>query len=123
MRDIMSAMDASLNPITGDLTGERINTLGNAVYIRLKTPLGAWWKEPTVGSRLHELQRSKDLPRVGKLAKQYAEQALQPLLDDGRAQAITVAVEQPHNGWLDLHVEVLDATGNPQVFRLPVKVN
>ncbi|WP_242671874.1 phage GP46 family protein [Stutzerimonas kirkiae] len=39
----------------------------------------------SLGSRLHELQRCKDLARIGKLAQQYAEQALQPLLDDGRA--------------------------------------
>ncbi len=62
-------MDACINPITGDLTGPRINTLGNAVYIRLMTPLGTWGKDTTVGSRLHELKRSKDLPRVCKLAK------------------------------------------------------
>ncbi|WP_256587803.1 phage GP46 family protein [Pseudomonas sp. Irchel 3E13] len=105
------------------MTGQRINTLGNAVYIRLTTPLGSWWKDPTVGSRLHELKRSKDLPRVGKLAAQYAEQALQPLLDDGRAQAISVTYEQPHNGWLNLLIEVVDVTGNPQVFRQPVRVN
>lgn len=76
-----------------------------------------------MGSRLHELKRSKDLPRVGKLAKQYAEQALQPLLDDGRAQVITVNVEQPHNGWFNLQIDITDATGNPQVFRHPVRVN
>ena len=116
-------MDAGINPTTGDLTGERINTLGNAAYIRLMTPLGTWWKNTTVGSRLHELKRSQDLPRVGKLAKQYAEQALQKLLDDGRAQNITITVEQPHNGWLNLQIDITDVTGNPQVFRQPVRVN
>ncbi|AZE10168.1 Bacteriophage protein GP46 [Pseudomonas chlororaphis subsp. aureofaciens] len=115
-------MDAALDPKTGDLTGQRINTLANAVYIRLMTPLGTWWKDPTLGSRLHELRREKDRPRVGILAKQYAEQALQPLLDDDRAKAITVSIEQPHNGWLLLHIEIIDATGNPQVFRQPVRV-
>ena len=66
-------MDAGINPTTGDLTGQRINTLANAVYIRLMTPLGSWWADPTLGSRLHELRREKDRPRVGILAKQYAE--------------------------------------------------
>lgn len=115
-------MDAGINPTTGDLTGQRINTLANAVYLRLMTPLGTWWKDPTLGSRLHELRREKDRPRVGILAKQYAEQALKPLLDDGRAKNITITAEQPHNGWLTLHIEILDATGNPQVFRQPVRV-
>ena len=115
-------MDAGINPTTGDLTGQRIHTLGNAVYIRLMTPLGTWWKDTALGSRLHELKRSKDLPRVGKLAKQYSEQALQPLLDDGRAQEITISYEQPRNGWLILQIDIIDATGNPQVFRQPVRV-
>ena len=90
-------MDAGINPTTGDLTGKRINTLANAVYIRLTTPLGSWWKDPGLGSRLHELRRSKDLPQIGKLARQYSEQALQPLLDDGRARSISITYEQPHN--------------------------
>lgn len=116
-------MEAGINPTTGDLTGRRINTLGNAVYIRLMIPLGTWWKDTSLGFRLHELKRSKDLPRVGKFAKQYAEQALKPLLDDGRAQDITITAELPHNGWLYLHIVIIDATGNPQVFRQPVRVN
>ncbi|MCB2256613.1 phage GP46 family protein [Pseudomonas chlororaphis] len=115
-------MDAGINPTTGDLTGQRINTLANAVYIRLMTPLGTWWKDTTLGSRLHELKREKDRPRVGILARQYAEQALQPLVDDARAQAITITAEQHHNGWLVLQIEIIDATGNPQVFRQPVRV-
>lgn len=118
----MLPMDAGINPTTGDLTGQRINTLANAVYIRLMTPLGSWWADPSLGSRLHELRREKDRPRVGILAKQYAEQALQPLLDDGRAKTITITAEQPHNGWLILQIDIIDATGNPQVFRQPVRV-
>lgn len=115
-------MDAGINSTTGDLTGQRINTLANAVYIRLITPLGSWWKDPRLGSRLHELHREKDRPRVGILAKQYAEQALQPLLDDGRAKKITINADQPHNGWLDLLIDITDATGKQQVFRQPVRV-
>ena len=115
-------MDAGINPTTGDLTGRRIHTLANAVYIRLITPLGTWWADASLGSRLHELRREKDRPRVGILARQYAEQALKPLLDDGRAKKITITAEQPHNGWLVLQIDILDATGNPQVFRQPVRV-
>lgn len=115
-------MDSGINPITGDLTGQRIDTLANAVYLRLATPLGSWWADPLMGSRLHELQREKDRPRVGILARQYAEQALQPLLDDRRARSIRITSEQPHNGWLLLHGVVVDSTGNSQIFRYPVKV-
>ncbi len=84
--------DAALDTLTGDYTGERISSLANAVYLRLMTPLGSWWAAPSVGSRLHELEREKDVARVRRLAVQYAEQALQPLVTDGRARVVSVAV-------------------------------
>lgn len=50
-------------------------------------------------------------PRIALLARQYAAQALQGLLDDGRARAVEVSAEQPHDGRCLLHVTVTDATG------------
>ncbi|MGY1881338.1 hypothetical protein [Pseudomonas azotoformans] len=35
---------------------------------------------------------------------------------------VTITAEQPHNGWLTLQIDIIDATGNPQVFRQPVRV-
>lgn len=115
-------MDAGINPLSGDLTGQRITTLANAIYLRLTVPLGSWWADTSLGSRLHELRRSKDLSRIGTLAKQYAATALQPLLDDGRASAISITTEQPHDGRLLLLIEVTDSKGDVQVFRHPVQV-
>lgn len=116
-------MDMGLDPLTGDYSGQVIEDLGNAVYLRLQTPLGSWWADPTLGSRLHELQRQKDVPRIRVLAVQYAEQALQPLLDDGRATSIVVEAQQPHDGRCLLQISVVDATGNRRVFNHPVKVS
>ena len=116
-------MDAGIDPTTGDLSGERISSLANAIYLRLTTPLGSWWADPALGSRLHELGRSKDLPRVGRLARQYAEDALAPLIADGRASAINVNTDQLKDGWLRLQVEVTDRTGDVQVFRHLVRVS
>ena len=109
-------MDAQLDPLSGDYTGQRIGHLGNAVYLRLQTPRGSWWADPSLGSRLHELAREKDVTRVGVLARQYAEQALQTLLDDGRARSIVVTAQQPHNGRCLLHVAVEDASGAAYTF-------
>lgn len=117
----LQGMDAFISPQSADYSGSRTDTLANAVYLRLATPLGSYWQDPTLGSRLHELQRLKDVARVAVLARQYAEQALAPLLDDGRAKRITVTTErQP--GRLVLHIEVLDASGRTQTFQHPVKV-
>ncbi len=78
-------MDMGLDPLTGDYSGQVIDDLGNAVYLRLQTPLGSWWADLTLGSRLPELQREKDVPRIQTLAKQCSEQAAQPTLSAVRA--------------------------------------
>lgn len=122
-------MDAWINPVTGDYeltlagapTRDAANGLANAVYLRLMTPLGSYWADPTLGSRLHELQREKDVSRVAILAKQYAEQALAPILANGRATTIVVTTErQP--GRLALLIEVTAASGEQLTFQHPVKV-
>ncbi len=115
-------IDKGIDPYTGEYLPTRINHLGNAVYIRLATPLGSWWADTSIGSRLHELARSKDLPRIGKLARQYAAAALQPLIDDGRARSIDVASEQPHDGRCLLLITVVDVLGRVATFQHPVQV-
>ncbi|WP_423197458.1 Phage protein GP46 [Cupriavidus sp. H19C3] len=115
-------MDALLDPLTGSYDGSRTTTLSNAVYLRLQTPLGSWWADPSLGSRLHELKREKDTPRVAVLAKQYAEQALQPLIADGRAQSIAIDTLRLRAGWLLLLIEVRQAGGQVARLQHPVRV-
>ena len=121
-------MDAWIDPRIGDYTlaagaarRDPAGGLANAVYLRLMTPLGTYWADATLGSRLHEIQREKDLARVAVLAKQYAEQALDPILEDGRAQSIEVSTERAP-GRLNLLIEVTDAGGDVLTFRHPVTV-
>ncbi|WP_028535616.1 phage GP46 family protein [Paludibacterium yongneupense] len=115
-------MDPALDPATGTYTGQMTRTLSNAVYLRLRTPLGSYWADTTLGSKLYTLAREKDVPRVAVLTRQYAEQALQPLVDDARAQSVTVTTERPGTGWLWLYIDVTDASGQVQSFKHPVKV-
>ena len=123
-------ISAQLNPLTGDYVSANaaINYPMNAAYIRLKTPLGSWWRDVTLGSRLHELEREKDLPRIMTLAKQYAEDALKPILADGRASFIEVTAQQPEpkdpvTGRLLLHIDMIDASERRVVFPYYVQVN
>lgn len=115
-------MDREISPLTRDYTNKQINTLANAAYIRLTTPLGSWWADGRVGSLLHTLTREKDLSRIGLLAEQYAIEALQPLLDDGRARTITVTHQQKYDGWLFLFITIIDNRGKQTSFKYPVKV-
>lgn len=121
-------MDALIDPVTRDYdltlgapARDPANGVANAVYLRLMTPLGSYWDDPTLGSRLHELQREKDVSRVAVLARQYAEQALAPILADGRATAIEVSTER-QTGRLALLIEVTAASGARLTFQHPVKV-
>lgn len=122
-------MDAWIDPVIGDYviangTPQRdpAGGLANAVYLRLMTPLASYWADAKLGSRLHELQREKDISRVAVLAKQYAEQALAPIVADGRATKIDVSTERPGNGRMNLLIEVTKADGERLTFKHPVKV-
>jgi phage gp46-like protein len=126
-------MDTFINPLTADYAvavgaaaRDPMGGLANAVYLRLMTPLGGYWADITLGSRLHELVREKDKARVATLAKQYAQNALKPILTEGRATEINVTVERVKDnaatGRLNLSVEVLAASGERQTFHFPVRV-
>lgn len=120
--------DAWIDPTTADYVGtggalqrDPADGLANAVYLRVMTPLGTWWADPTLGSRLHELAREKDVPRVERLARMYLQQALQPLLDDGRVRTIETTAERVP-GRLNVRVELVDAQQQSRTFDMHVKV-
>ena len=110
-------MDRLINPKTGDYySDQRVgNSLQNAVYVRLETPKGTYWADPELGSLLHTLQREKNVSRVRLTAIQYAEEALQPILDDRRAKSINVEATQAR-GSLLLHITVVDFEGKRNSF-------
>ncbi|WP_431287462.1 phage GP46 family protein [Roseateles chitinivorans] len=120
--------DTYIDPITadyvqsaGDLARDPADGLANAVYLRVMTPLGSWWADTSLGSRLHELQREKDVPRVQRLAVQFVQQCLQPLVDDGRALAVDVQAEHAP-GRLNLLVTITDAGQAERTFDFFIKV-
>lgn len=120
--------DTEISPTTGDYTGRRIRHLGNAVYVRLATPKGSYWADPLLGSRLHELAREKDVARVRILARQYAEEALSPLVRDKRAKSVIVTTEdtpkdETGSGRMLLSIVVTDNTGKKTTYKHPVKVS
>lgn len=127
-------MDAYLDPLTGGYSlangapvRDPAGGLANAVYLRLMTPLASYWADATLGSRLHELQREKDVSRVALLGRQYATLALQPILDDGRATEIDIGTERVKaadgTGRMNLLIEVTAASGERHTFKHPVKVS
>lgn len=119
-----ASMERLIDSSTGDYTGTRTTNLANAVYLRLMVPLGSYWANPLLGSKLHLLRREKDVNRVNILARQYAEEALAPLTADGnaRAKSVTVDAMSASPGWLILQVTVIQSDDSPVTFRYPVRV-
>lgn len=72
-----------------------------------------WWADTydddgeKFGSRLWLLSRSKTTEEVTLLAREYAQEALQWLIDDGVATEVNVTAERGEWGRLDLSVEVV----------------
>lgn len=78
-----------------------------------------WWGDTfaevagdRIGSRLWLLSREKQVPEVLRRAKEYAEEALQWLIEDGVARAVTVTTEIVSTGVLGLQIEVV-RSGRP----------
>lgn len=105
-------MDAFINPQSRDYDGTQVKSLENAAYLRLTTPLGSLWHDPTFGSRLHLLAREKDVERVRQLGEAYVREALQPILDDGRALALQVDSVRKERGFIAVYAQLTDANGN-----------
>lgn len=125
--------DALIDPVTRDYVmvagspqRDPAGGLANAVYLRLSVAIGSYWADRFLGSKLHLLRRTKDLARVERLARQYAEQALAPLLADGRATAIEISSQRVKaadgSGRLNLLIEVTAANGERLTFLHPVKI-
>ena len=80
--------------ILGEMTFEKADNILNNVFLSMMIPKGGWVFNPDFGSRLHLLQRAKNTDQTAALARGYCKEALQWLLDVGRATKIEVATER-----------------------------
>lgn len=124
-----TTLDYRVAALSGDYDGQPCTDLSNAVYLRITTPLGSYWADPTFGSKMYTLQREKSVSRVRLLAEQYARDALQPLLDDGRADRIDIETTDPTTdglnsagGRMNMLCNVYQAGRRVASFSRPVKV-
>jgi len=85
---------------------------------------GGWWGDTYLsgtndkyGSRLWLLNRSKHTQQVLNLARAYALEAVQWLIDDGVAQAVEVDAEAVRNNVLGISVAVVKPNEKVDVFR------
>lgn len=103
----------------------KAETIFNNVYLSLMLRKGSFFAAPEFGSRLHLLHRAKNTARTELLAREYCREALQWLLDTGRATAVDVFAErdrQQNLNLLKLLVEVTQADGRELTFHTFVEV-
>jgi phage gp46-like protein len=99
--------------------------LYNNVYLSLMIRRGSFFVDPEFGSRLHLLHRAKCTARTEALATEYCKEALQWLIDAGRASKVDIYTERdplqdPHR--LKLLVEVTKTDGGTVTFETFVEV-
>lgn len=119
------AQNWNLDPKTGDyvLIGgspEQTNSLQIPAYIRLKTPRTRWLYAPDerYGSDFYTLQK-RQTTRDSSLVETVAANALQPIVDDGRAQTIEVETTVLARNAIGLQTEILTADGSIEELTLP----
>lgn len=103
----------------------KAETIFNNVYLSLMLQKGSFFAAPEFGSRLHLLHRAKNTARTEMLAREYCREALQWLLDTGRATAVAVFAERDRTqnlNLLKLLVEVTQADGRELTFQTFVEV-
>jgi phage gp46-like protein len=118
---ILTDDDATVGRMTFDPAGDIMNN----VYLSLVVKRGSWFQNPDFGSRLHLLQRAKNTEKTAALAEEYCREALQWLLDVGRATKVDVRTERDRSQ--DLHrlkllVEVTQVDGRQVSFERFVEV-
>lgn len=112
---------------SGNMTYEQATdgNLRNNIYLSLMIKRGDWFQNPDFGSRLHLLQRAKNTEQTAALAEEYCKEALQWLIDTGRATRIDVISERDrlqdlHR--LRLNIAVTRADGGRVEFTTFVEV-
>lgn len=105
----------------GAMTYEKATSIMNNIYISLAMQRGAFFANPSFGSRLYELSREKNTEKTMRLAIDYCKEALQWMIDRGKASAVNVWAER--NKSQDLHrlnvlVEVTPSNGGEPVAYL-----
>jgi phage gp46-like protein len=110
----------------GQMTFEKATTIMNNIYLSLMVKRGSFFADTSFGSRLHLLQRAKNTDTTMRLAVDYCKEALQWMIDTGKASAVNVYAQRdrPQDLYrLKLLVEVTPYSGaEPVAFTTFIEV-
>lgn len=107
----------------GEMSFDKADTIINNIYLSLMVEKGRFFQNPDFGSRLHLLERAKNTDQTAALAGEYCKDALQWLIDTGRASKIEVYTERDTElNRVGLLAEITQADGNQVSFETFVEV-
>jgi phage gp46-like protein len=114
-----AVLDLQIDPLTRDLIdtsdGSWAETADSrtSVLFQLETTYGAWWADPTAGSRIRAILTGND-PGGAAEVRDEALRALQVLVDDGVITDLAVTLDTDENGRAALLLAYRDrASGRP----------
>ncbi len=100
------------------MTFGKAETMMNNVWLSLMVQRGSFFANPDFGSRLYLLRRAKLTLATIRMAEDYCKEALQWLLDSGKASAVAVTAQRDTTESiyrLKLLVEVTPTSGEEPV--------
>lgn len=110
----------------GQMTFDKTTTIMNNIYLSLMVKRGSFFANTAFGSRLHLLEQNKDTAQTAQRAVGYAKEALQWMIDAGKAQAVAVYARrerQLNANRLALLIEVTPTTSDqPVAFSVFINV-
>lgn len=105
--------------ITADLSFDKETSIFNNIFFSLMIDKGSFFHDPKFGSRLYLLQRSKNIMGTERLAKDYCAEALQWMIDCGKAvsfEIITQVEKLTASDRLKIHVLARPSNGGEVEF-------
>lgn len=113
--------------MVGQMTFEKAEAgnLLNNIYLSLMVNKGAFFQNTDFGSRLYLLQRGKNTEKTASLVVEYCKEALQWIIDTGKAVKIDVTTQLDKTqdlNRLKLLVEAYPAVGDKVTFQTFVEV-
>jgi phage gp46-like protein len=114
-----------LNPATGDYVLSKgapvqSDALLVPAYVRLKTRRSQWLYAPdsNYGSDFYTVKK-RPTESGNQQLENIAVQALQPMIDDGRALQVTAQVVTGNRNSAGMNIEIIDASGGAQETTFP----
>jgi phage gp46-like protein len=106
-----------MNSGQAEQTFEKATDIFNNIYLSLTIKKGRWWIDKDFG--LRDRGRMKNTENTARLVRQDCKEALQWVIDNGRAISIDVTTERDRSqdlNRLKILVEATQADGNKVIF-------